>query len=240
MVTEATGAPPPWSLSRRSDRLELLDLGRVTGAELRANLADLARLNRLPGGAGASRAAIRRLLGEGRTGQILDVGTGSADLPVAFAAEGWTVVALEADPEVAARARERVAGRELVRVVEGDARSLPFDTASLDVVHASLLLHHLDPASAVAALREMARVARIGVVVNDLRRGWLPMLATGVAVAALGRCRTTRHDGLLSVRRAYTVPELDDLLADAGLAVVHRSTPWMPRVVTAAVPGTPR
>jgi hypothetical protein len=240
MVTETHDAPPRWSLSRRSDQPELLDLGRVTGDELRANLADLARLNRLPGGAGASRAAIRALLGSKRTAEILDVGTGSADLPVAFAAEGWTVMALEADPEVAARARERVADRELVRVVDGDARSLPFDTASVDVAHASLLLHHLDPPSALAALREMARVARIGVVVNDLRRGWLAMLATGVAVAALGTCRTTRHDGLLSVRRAYTVPELDGLLADAGLVAVHRSPAWMPRLVTAAVRGAPR
>jgi SAM-dependent methyltransferase len=240
MVTETHDAPARWSLSRRSEELELLDLGRVTDDELSANLADLARLNRLPGGAGASRAAIRALLGPKRTAEILDVGTGSADLPVAFAAEGWTVVGLDADPAVAARARERVAGREGVRVVDGDARSLPFDTGGVDVVHASLLLHHLDPPSAVAALREMARVARIGVVVNDLRRGWLAMLATGVAVAALGTCRTTRHDGLLSVRRAYTVPELDGLLADAGLVVVHRSTAWMPRVVTAAVSGVVR
>jgi ubiquinone/menaquinone biosynthesis C-methylase UbiE len=239
-VTGTSHAGRGWSLSVRSRELELLDLGRVSGAELRTNLADLARLNRLPGGAGASRAAIRRLVGPAATPQVLDVGTGSADLPMAFAAEGWTVVALEADHEVAACARERTAGDERVRVLEGDARELPFDAASVDVVHASLLLHHLDPPAAVAALREMARVARVGVVVNDLRRGWLPLLATGVAVAALGRCRTTRHDGILSVRRAYTVRELDELLADAGLRVVHRSAAWMPRVVTAAVPQAPR
>ncbi len=240
MVTEASHAGRGWSLSVRSQELELLDRGRVSGAELRTNLADLARLNRLPGGAGASRAAIRRLVGAMAAAEVLDVGTGSADLPMVFAAEGWTVVALEADRDVATCARERIAGEDRVRVVEGDAGELPFDAAGVDVVHASLLLHHLDPPAAVAALREMARVARVGVVVNDLRRGWLPLLATGVAVAALGRCRTTRHDGLLSVRRAYTVPELDDLLADAGLRVVHRSAAWMPRVVTAAVHRAPR
>ncbi len=240
MVTGTSHAGRGWSLSSRSRELELLDLGRVSGTELRTNLGDLARLNRLPGGASASRAAIRRLVRPAAAPQVLDVGTGSADLPMVFAAEGWTVVALEADPEVAARARERVGTAHRVRVLEGDARRLPFDAASVDVVHASLLLHHLDPPAAVAALREMARVARIGVVVNDLRRGWLPLLATGVAVAALGRCRATRHDGLLSVRRAYTMPELDDLLADADLRVVHRSPAWMPRVVTAAVHRAPR
>ncbi len=235
MVTEATDAGWRWPLSLRSTELELLDLGRVTEGELRTNLADLARLNRLPGGAGASRSAIRHLLGSRRNAEVLDVGTGAADVPMAFAREGWTVIALESDADVAAIARERSVGQSGIRVVGGDARSLPLDDDSVDVAHASLLLHHLDPVAAVSALREMARVARIGVVVNDLRRGWLPLLATGVAVATLGRCRTTRYDGLLSVRRSYTMAELDGLLADAGLEVIHRSPSWMPRVVTGAV-----
>jgi hypothetical protein len=86
----------------------------------------------------------------------------------------------------------------------------------------------------VAVLREMRRVARFGVVVNDLRRGVLPLLATAVSAAAFARSRVPHHDGLVSVRRAYTIEELDRLLADAGLAVRWRSPPWMPRVVTAA------
>ena len=38
------------------------------------------------------------------------------------------------------------------------------------MVDASLLVHHLEPAEALAFLREAARVARIGVIVNDLVR----------------------------------------------------------------------
>lgn len=235
MVTSASEMGRRWPLSRRSEELELLDLGRVASDELRTNLADLARLNRLPGGTGASRAAIRHLLGPRHRADVLDVGTGSADVPMAFAGDGWTVTAVESHPDVAAIARERTADEPRVRVVEGDARSLPLEDDSVDVAHASLLIHHLDPVTAVSALREMARVARIGVVVNDLRRGWLPLLATGVAVASLGRCRTTRHDGLLSVRRSYTVAELHEMMADAGLAVTHQSPTWLPRVVIGAV-----
>ena len=43
-----------------------------------------------------------------------------------------------------------------------------------------MVVHHLEPADAVALLREMARVARLGVVVNDLVRGrlfWVGRLA---------------------------------------------------------------
>ncbi len=222
-------------LADRSRDLELLDRGLVRGPELATNLADLARLNRLPGGRGASISAIRQLLGGRNGARVLDVGTGGADLPLAFARLGWSVAALDHDPDVLAFARRATAHEPRVEIVDGDGGLLPFEAGSFDVAHASLLIHHLDPVVAVAHLSELRRVARIGVVINDLRRGWLPLLATGVSVALLGRCRTTRHDGLLSARRAYTIAELDTLLARAGLVVRHRSPAWLPRVVTAAV-----
>jgi SAM-dependent methyltransferase len=219
---------------RVDDRLELLDRGMLDPRELETNLADLARLNRLPGGAAASVDAVGRLLSEPRA-RIVDVGTGAGDIPVAFARRGWSVVAVDADPEVLAIARRRTAGVPDIEVVAGDGLSLPFAAGAFDVAHCSLLLHHLDPGPAVGMLRELRRVSRAGIVVNDLRRGWLPLAAVGVSVAVLGRCRATRHDGILSVRRAYTIAELDALLDEAGLAIHHRSAAWTPRVVTAVV-----
>jgi len=222
-------------LARRvDDRLELLDRGVLSRRELETNLADLARLNRLPGGAAASVDAVGRLTA-GPPARIVDVGTGAGDIPLAFARRGWSVVALDSDPEVLAIARGRTAGVPGVEVVAGDGMRLPFDDGAFDVAHCSLLLHHFAPRAAVALLRELRRVSRAGIVVNDLRRGWLSLAATGISVALLGRCRATRHDGILSVRRAYTIAELDALLDEAGLVVRHRSAAWMPRVVTAAV-----
>lgn len=223
------------SLAQRvDDRLELLDRGVLDRRELETNLADLARLNRLPGGAAASVDAVERLF-PGPQASVVDVGTGAGDIPVAFSRRGWSVVALDSNPDVLAVARRRTAGIPGLEVVAGDGVSLPFADGAFDVAHCSLLLHHLDRAAAVGLLRELRRVSRAGVVVNDLRRGWLPLAVTAVSVAILGRCRATRHDGILSVRRAYTIAELDTLLDEAGLAVRHRSAAWMPRVVTAAV-----
>jgi ubiquinone/menaquinone biosynthesis C-methylase UbiE len=132
-------------------------------------------------------------------------------------------------------ARRVAAGTDLVEVLEADARNLPFADGSFDVAHCSLLVHHLAPDEAIAVLREMRRVARHGVVVNDLRRGLLPLVATGASVVVLGRSRVTRTDGIASARRAYTMNELDELLTGAGLRSAWRSISWMPRVVTAAV-----
>ena len=157
-------------------------------------------------------------------------------MPMAFARSGWRTTALDLNPEVLIIARRQTATEPRVEVVSGDARSLPFADDVFDVSHCSLLVHHLSPAEVVTALRELGRVARRGVVINDLRRGMLPLLATATSVVALGGSRVTRNDGLVSARRAYTLDELDDLIRLAGLAVGWRSPGWLPRVVTTATP----
>lgn len=224
-------------LADRADTLELLDGGQLSLAEVDQNLADLARLNRLPGGTAASIEGIGHLIGSGAEARVLDVGTGRADMPLAFAKRGWRTTALDINPDVLLVARDESATQPLVEVVAGDGRSLPFDDGSFDVAHASLFVHHFEPAEAVAVLRELRRVARRGVVVNDLRRGLVPLLATGASALVFGRSRVTWTDGLASARRSYTLAELDELLAEAGLRILWRSSGWMPRVVTAASAG---
>ncbi len=197
-------------------------------------------LNRLPGGASASVAAVERLVDGAREVAVLDVGTGAGDIPLAFARHGrrrghWQVTAVERHPQVLGLTAAGRAGADRdVALQSGDARSLPFDDRSFDVAHTSLLLHHFDPASAAAVLRELRRVARRGVVVNDLQRGLPHVAITAATIAVMARNRYTRHDGLVSARRAYTLRERRALLDDAGLVVVWESARWMPRVATAA------
>lgn len=221
------------ALGARTDAAELLDSGRLSRSEVEANLTDLARMNRLPGGTEASVRGIEAVMGTGNAARILDVGTGAGDMPIAFARRGWQVVAADANPAVIAVARDRLAHVPSVEVLEADVRALPLEDGAVDVAHCSLLVHHFAPEAALLALRELRRVSRHGVVVNDLRRGLLPLAATWVSVTALGRSRVTRADGMASARRAYTLPELDRLLAEAGLTPRWRSPGWLPRVATA-------
>jgi SAM-dependent methyltransferase len=219
-------------LGDRADAVELLDEGHLSDAEVDANLADLARLNRLPSGTRASIRAISSL-GADRP-RVLDVGTGRGDMPIAFARLGWPTVAVDTNPAVLEVARRVTAREPLVDVIEADGRRLPFEDAAFDVAHASLLAHHLDRDELVDVLVEMRRVSRRGVVVNDLRRGLMPLLVTAATATVLGRSRVTRVDGIISARRSHTVAELDECLGRAGLVVRWRSPAWMPRVVTAA------
>ena len=213
-------------MERLTGARELLDGHLDDPAELIVNLRDLARLNRLSDGAGLSRRAIAAL---GTPTSLLDVGTGAADLPLAFLADARRrgaelhVTATDSRTEVLDAARAGRPGLDRVRGLDlaiADGRGLPYPDAAFDVAHASLVLHHLDPPDAIAFLAELRRVARDGVVINDLVRGRLAWVVTWIAVHAFGRGRYTRHDGPLSVRRAYTRAELQDLCAAAGLRPV--------------------
>ena len=197
-------------------------------------------MNRLPGGRASSIAAIDRLVDGQREVTILDAGTGGGDMPLAFArhaANGtrWRVMALDVRGEVLEVAASRLDGHEGMTLMVGDVRSLPLADEAVDVAHASLVLHHLDPDEVGAALRELARVSRRGVVINDLRRGIGAFTVTAATVLALARGRYTRHDGILSARRAYRVDELDRIAASAGLRPLWRTPTWLPRVATAYV-----
>jgi ubiquinone/menaquinone biosynthesis C-methylase UbiE len=230
-------------LRHRSRRRELLDADMLDPTEVAANLRDFARLNSLPGGVRTSIAAIERLAGGASELTILDVGAGGGDMALRFAAEGrrrggrWQVLAVEPRGEILELAARALAHDPDVTLARGDARRLDPPDNSVDIAHASLLVHHLDPPDARRALSEMARVARRGVVVNDLRRGLLPLAVTATTVLALASSRYARHDGIVSALRAYRLDELDALLAQAGLRVAWRSSPLLPRVTTAAVPG---
>jgi SAM-dependent methyltransferase len=217
----------------RSTDLELLDGAELDPAELGRNLREMAMLNRLPGGWGSSVSAVRALLDRNERGPVLDVGTGSGDFARRLRRRSAApIVLVDHRPDVLDLARHTVAGMPAVTLVEADACALPLADRSVAVAHASLLFHHLDPGEAVSTFREMRRVARDGIVVNDLRRSRLALAMTAVPILALARAPTTRHDGILSARRAYTVAELDDLAADAGLRPVARTASWWPRVTT--------
>jgi ubiquinone/menaquinone biosynthesis C-methylase UbiE len=222
-------------MDRLTNAEEFLDGPLDDPATLAGNLRDLRRVNRALGGVRLSRLAVDRLLSAAPTHMddspisIIDVGTGAADIPVALLAEArrrgrrLEVVAVDARPEVLEAAR---ATRPALARIPGlaldvfDGRSLPYPDRAFDIAHASLVVHHFAPDEAVVLLAEMARVARLGIVVNDLDRGRMHWLGAWLIAHLFTRNRYTRRDGPLSVRRAYTPAEMRELLARAGLRPV--------------------
>jgi ubiquinone/menaquinone biosynthesis C-methylase UbiE len=220
-------------LTTRSPAHEFLDGQQLDLLELRKNLREMAMLNRLPGGVGDSVRAVERLLGEQTEATVLDLGTGSGDFVRRLRRRRHVeVIASDVREEILEIAARNLVGTNNVSLLKADARAIPLADREVDVAHASLLMHHFDPDDAVVALAEMRRVSRLGVVINDLRRGLVPFAITATAVLALSRAAYTRHDGVLSARRAYTLSELDTLARRAGLTRQWSTARFWPRVTT--------
>ncbi|MFN8661396.1 MAG: methyltransferase domain-containing protein [Thermomicrobiales bacterium] len=225
-----------WSLPSRVDGDELLDELGHDPAELASSLRDVRGVNQFFGGLRTVRTALPRLLAATspeRPVTILDLATGSADIPVNVVRwarrQGRTVdiTASDYSPDILAIAARRVSGYPNIHLLQCDARDVPFADASFDIVLCSLALHHFAPPDAVRVLAEMNRVSRVGFIVNDLARS-RPGYIGAWLVGRLGtRNRITRHDAPLSALRAYTPDELETLFDMAGVTDVEiRSSPW--------------
>lgn len=236
-------------MDRLTDAHELLDGPLDDPAALAGNLRDLRRINRFLGGVALSAAAIESLATQHAGLSILDVGTGGADIPVALLARSAArrngtlrIVGLDSRPEVlaaAALADRSVTRTDGLTLEVGDGRSLPYPDGAFDIVHCSLVLHHLDGDDGTALLQEMARVGRLGIVVNDLHRSRLAWLGAWLLGHVLTRNRYTRHDAPLSVRRAYRVDEALALVHGAGLVPIRTIRARIrQRYAIAAVRGT--
>ena len=217
-------------MDRHSDAVELLDGPLDDPVALTGNLRDLRRVNRWLGGVSLSAAAIEALAAHRDDLTMIDVGTGGADIPLGLLARArrrgrrLSVVAVDSRAEVLAAAALATPGlptADGLELVVADGRTLPYPDRSFDVAHCSLVVHHLGPDEAVALLREMGRVARLGVVVNDLDRTRLGWVGAWLMGHLLTRNRYSRLDGPLSVQRAYRAEEVAAMLREAGLRPVR-------------------
>lgn len=211
--------PWPSPLPRR-DEPELMDAPGLPEAEVADAYRVLRRVNRQFFGGGPSlRRELRRALAEDGPFAgplaVADLGSGSGDLLAlirdTMTARGLAVrpLAIDLDPIALRLARDGglLAGR-------ADALRLPLADRSVDLVLAVKFAHHFSGPALRRLLAEMARVARRRVVILDIRRCRAAYWGFRAWSLLFTRNRLVRHDGPLSVLRAFTRSELEALALD--------------------------
>ena len=210
---------------KRSRKKEMMDLPGNPAGLLEEDLTNLRLLNRTLGGYRGVLGNLDRLINEKENARftLLDVGTGSGDIPRAVVrwarARGISVniVALEPDPVTAGVARRLTKDLPEISIVRGDARYLPFASASFDFVLASQFLHHFSEREIVVLLRTWSCVARRGLLVSDLIRHPLAYFAIRLLTLLFTGNEMTCRDAPLSIRRAFTLGEWRDLFKQAEI-----------------------
>ncbi len=198
----------------------------VDPGELERSLRFIRWVNRRLGGTAAVLGHLGRWSARWPAGEeirILDLGTGSADIPLAIAR--WAVAAghrvritaIDGHPTTLALARRHVGERAEIELVHGDARRLAdrYGAGEFDYAHAGMFLHHLDDIEVLTVLRLMDRLTRRGLVWNDLVRG--PAEKLFVRLLSAGASEIVRHDAVVSVAAGFTKREAIDLARRVGL-----------------------
>jgi ubiquinone/menaquinone biosynthesis C-methylase UbiE len=202
--------------SVRSNETELMDDLSRPDSEFVEAYSELTAINKHLGGI----RAVERFLPEDAL-SVLDVASGGCDVGEALAkSRNRHVVSLDMNPRGLKLADQTAP-------VAGDALQLPFADNTFDAVICSLFFHHLTNAECVSVLREMWRVARRIVIVNDLHRNRVAHASIRILSALFSRSTMFRNDAAASVRRAFRPTELGDIAEKAGIpARVYRSFPY--------------
>lgn len=154
---------------------------------------------------------------------VLDVGCGTGTLAAQLAAADCAVHVhgVDGDEAVLARAREKteaIDGR--IRLSHGRSDALPVADGTVDVVIASLLLHHLVLEAKQRSLAEARRVLRPGgrLVIADWGAPHDPLMRTAFFALQL-------LDGFATTRE-HAAGRLPSLVAQAGFTRVTVGRRW--------------
>lgn len=208
---------------KRKPSVELLDSDSGSPQEVATSLADLDRINRWFGGISTTQAMIARVARETAKSplSLLEVAAGSGLVPQQ-AARRLAKTGLQINITFLDQSPSHLTSNVTSNawVVASDARALPFNDSSFDLVSCNLFVHHLSPNDLICFFGEALRVARHAVLINDLIRHPIHL---GLVYAGfpLYRSRITRNDAPASVRQAYTPEEICELLKKTSAARVE-------------------
>ncbi|PYL15415.1 MAG: hypothetical protein DMF46_06145 [Verrucomicrobia bacterium] len=200
---------------------ELMDRPQLVSSELAKDLRNIRQLNRFFGSHRLVLQFLRRWIKPGDHVRIVDLATGSGDIPRLIIDY---VQKIGAKVEVDALDRQS-ATLEIARKLSGNYPEISYIDANIlewqpadpyDIVLCSLALHHFSDEDAVRLLRRCRELSHKFVLVSDLRRGLLATIGVYLLTALIFREPMTRYDGRVSAARAFSFAELDDLAGRAG------------------------
>jgi 2-polyprenyl-3-methyl-5-hydroxy-6-metoxy-1,4-benzoquinol methylase len=200
---------------------ELMDRPQPVTAELVSDLRNLRQLNRYFGSYALTAHFLRRWIQPGVQLRVLDLATGSGDIPrlvINHARKVGAIVTVDAIDQQSSTlriARGLSADYPEIDFKQGDVLFFGED-GQYDIVLCSLALHHFEETTAVRLLERCQHLSRRFVLVSDLRRGFFATVGVYLLTALIYRESMTRNDARLSAERAFSFREFGSLAERAG------------------------
>jgi len=201
--------------------LEMMDRPQPVSAELERDLKRIRQLNRWFGSYRLIGHFVRRWIKPGDNMRIVDLATGSGDIPrliVHYARKIGAKVEIDAlDRQFATVEIAKKLSAPYPEISYHATNILDWSpTKAYDIVLCTLVLHHFSDENAVTVLRRCRESSRGFVLVSDLRRGLLATAGVYLLTAVVFREPMTRYDARLSAERAFSFSEMRKLAERAG------------------------
>jgi ubiquinone/menaquinone biosynthesis C-methylase UbiE len=200
---------------------EMMDRSQPVSKELEIDLRNLEKLNRYFGSYSLIRFFLRRWFSSGKSVKLLDLCTGSGDIP-RFIVD-WCrsndvpiqITAVDQQPATLELARRRSESYPEITFV--GANVLDFvPSAPVDLVFCSLALHHFSEEEAILMIRQTVVMTSGNILFSDLERSDFGIAGIYALTTLIFREPMTRFDGRLSMRRAFSFGEMEKLAQAAG------------------------
>lgn len=220
-------------LQQRAEEPELMDDFSTGGSELHEALQHLRVLNRIFSAASPTLYGVKRLwmaAGKPRCLSILDIGSGSGEVNRHLLR--WAdanridlkITLADITEEACEQAELYFQNEPRVQVMKSDLFALPETCA--DVITGTQFVHHFASNELPGTVASMLRVSRLGVVINDIHRHWIPWAAVWLTTRIVSNNRYILNDGPLSVAKGFRAQDWDNLKKTLGATKMFYA--WRP------------
>ncbi|MDB4168140.1 methyltransferase domain-containing protein [Polaribacter sp.] len=207
------------STKQRTDKEELMDDFSIGGDLLRDTLDKLENINRWLGGNKVTLNGLKKLLKNHPKEQevsIVDIGCGHGDILRDVAKFGrkngyrMNLLGVDANPTAIQYAIELSAEYPEVHFITEDIFSETFQKRQIDVILATLFLHHFKETQLITFLSNSLQQTKIGILVNDLYRHKLAYYLF-LLLSLFIKNKMIVEDGLTSVLRGFKRKDLEGI-----------------------------
>lgn len=199
---------------KRSYEAEMMDDFSIRDERIDKALHELKIINKYLGGILTTKSALKYFdINKNQKFQVLDIGSGSSDNLIAAKKIFSQLQILSLDKNL----RALNSSKNLTEKINSDAFYLPIKNNSCAILHAALFLHHFNEEQILKLLKEFLRIAKKGIIINDLQRSYLALFGIKILTFVFSKSEMVKNDGPLSVKRGFTKPELLKILSDADI-----------------------
>lgn len=223
---------------KRSTKKELIDIQKIEKIELLKNLKEFEIINRW---LGCKRSLIKSLdyiyhknniFFKNEKITIADLGCGGGDLlkEIHYWATDKNIkpklVGIEKNPDIIQYAKESNQALSTIQYKNMDILAEGFNENQFDVICLNNVCHHFDNEPLKKLLESLVKQTRLAIIINDLHRHFIAYFSIKIITKVLGLSFLARHDGPLSVLRAFRKKELLEVMPQLDVMSVQVKWCW--------------